>query len=143
MRPATSFKASCMPQHTCVACLLTFSLFCRRTAEGARQPCQFESVQCQLQSNWRRVVCSNIHMLIYFANILTCFAGELPKELGKLVNLKILMLQLNGFTGTIVCPVLHSRTLVKHITSCICYCTVTNEETTALEAKLPKCDISF
>ena len=43
--------------------------------------------------------------------LLTLFflcAGGLPKELGKLVNLKELVLHTNGFTGTIVCPIVHN-----------------------------------
>ena len=43
-------------------------------------------------------------MYCVFADIHLCVAEELPKELGNLVNLKVLGLQLNGFTGTIVCP---------------------------------------
>jgi len=50
-------------------------------------------------------------MYCVFADIHLCVAGELPKELGNLVNLKELMLQFNGFTGTIVCPVLHATYL--------------------------------
>ena len=49
-------------------------------------------------------------MIVRFADIPPLFfVGELPKELGKLVNLKVLDLRRNGFTGTIVCPVLHSH----------------------------------
>ena len=43
-----------------------------------------------------------------FADIHLCVAGEVPKELGNLVNLKLLRLDLNGFTGTIVCPIIHA-----------------------------------
>ena len=48
-------------------------------------------------------------MYCVFADIHVCVAGELPKELGHLVNLKLLVLQHNGSTGTIVCPVLYSQ----------------------------------
>ena len=47
-------------------------------------------------------------MYCVFADIHLYVAGELPKELGNLVNLKELMLQFNGFTGTIVCPRIHA-----------------------------------
>ena len=67
-----------------------------------------------------------------------CFAGELPKELGKLINLKELQLQRNGFTGTIVCPVLHMQFGHAHNNNVACVCTVTEEEKAALKAKLPK-----
>ena len=39
-----------------------------------------------------------------FADIFTCFAGELPKELGDLVNLTKLYLGGNEFEGEFVCP---------------------------------------
>ena len=38
-------------------------------------------------------------MYCVFADIHLCVAGELPKELGNLVNLEVLDLQWNGFTG--------------------------------------------
>ena len=58
MRATTSFKASRMPQHTCVVGLLTFSLF----------------------------------------------AGKLPKELGKLVNLEVFDVRDNEFEGELYVP---------------------------------------
>ena len=48
------------------------------------------------------------HTCVVFADIHLCVAGELPKELGDLVNLKVLELHLNGFTGTIVRPSIHA-----------------------------------
>ena len=43
-----------------------------------------------------------------FADIFTCFAGELPKELGDLVNLISLYLKDNEFQGEFVCSSIHA-----------------------------------
>ena len=84
-----------MSQHTCVMCLLTFSLF----------------------------------------------AGELPEELGKLVDLTYLDLSNNAFQGELYVP-FYTRNLVTHINGFWCvHCTVTKEEKAALKAKLPKIKI--
>ena len=48
------------------------------------------------------------YMCYTFADIFTYFAGELPEELGNLVNLKVIELQANRFTGTIVCSSIHA-----------------------------------
>ena len=53
------------------------------------------------------IVCPSTHAL-YVLLTLHFFAGELTKELGNLVNLKVLELHGNGFTGTIVCPIIHA-----------------------------------
>ena len=53
------------------------------------------------------IVCPNIHALYVYWH-LTCFAGELPKELGDLVNLTDLDLCNCSLTGTIVCPIIHN-----------------------------------
>ena len=45
-----------------------------------------------------------------FADMFTCFAGELPKELGNLVNLTDLYLHRNKFQGELhefVCSNIH------------------------------------
>ena len=73
-----------------------------------------------------------------FADIFTCFAGELPKELGDLVNLTDLYLDDNEFQGEFVCSVLHAQFGHAHNRVLRVYCTVTEEEKTALKAKLPK-----
>ena len=39
---------------------------------------------------------------------ISLFTGELPKELGNLVNLTKFIAWGNGFTGTIVCPSIHA-----------------------------------
>ena len=44
-----------------------------------------------------------------FADIFTCFAGELPKELGDLVNLIDLFLSDNEFEGEFVCSIIHEN----------------------------------
>ena len=49
------------------------------------------------------------YMCCVFADIHLCVAGELPKELGKLVNLKSIFLEGTGLTGTIVCPIIHTN----------------------------------
>ena len=41
------------------------------------------------------------YMRCMFADMFTCFAGELPKELGDLVNLTKLYLSSNKFEGGI------------------------------------------
>ena len=50
-----------MFQHTCVVCLLTFSLFGRRIAKGARQSRQLDRALPGRQQVPRRVVCSVLH----------------------------------------------------------------------------------
>ena len=64
------------------------------------------SLSGELRIRSPSVVCSNAHVLT-FADSFACFVGELPKELGNLVNVKCLELQRNGFAGTIVCPSVH------------------------------------
>ena len=67
---------------------LYLALFCRRIAQGAREVHQLASLQHIGQLNRRLVVCPSIHALCSMrADIFYCFAGELPKELGKLINL--------------------------------------------------------
>ena len=56
--------AICMSHHTCVVCLLTFSLFCRRVAQGARGPHQLDLARCLRQFVRRQVVCSIIHRYV-------------------------------------------------------------------------------
>ena len=43
-------------------------------------------------------------MFCVFADIHLCVAGELPKELGKLVNLTMLLLSSNQFEGELYVP---------------------------------------
>ena len=62
-------------------------------------------------------------------------AGEVPKELGYLVNLTKLYLDNNQFRGELHVPY-YIR--IKNITSSVCDCTVTEDEKSALKAKLPK-----
>ena len=45
--------------------------------------------------------------VVFFADYIF-LTGELPKEFGKLVNLKVLQLNNNGFTGTIICSIIHA-----------------------------------
>ena len=47
------------------------------------------------------------YMRCMFADMFTCFAGELPKELGDLVNLTQLYLNDNEFQGEFVCSSIH------------------------------------
>ena len=103
---SNGFKASCMFQHTCVVCLLTFHLFCRRIAQGARQPRQFD--QARAAAQWLQgELYVPAYMRCMFADIFTCFAGELPKELGKLVNLKELRRAAQSIGGRVVCSIIH------------------------------------
>ena len=46
-------------------------------------------------------------MCCVFADISTCFEGELPKELGNLVNLIYFYLNVNKFEGEFVCSNIH------------------------------------
>ena len=84
-------------------------------------------------------------MCCVFADIFTCFAGELPKELGNLVNLTKLYLFGNEFQGEFVCSVLHTQFghAYNRVSVSVLVCTVTKEEKTALKAKLPNCLIAF
>ena len=52
-------------------------------------------------------------MRCMFADIFTCFAGELPKELGKLASLTVLYLSNNKFQGEFVCSSIHVLCLVE------------------------------
>ena len=78
-----------------------------------------------------------------FADIFTCFAGELPKELGNLVNLTKLYLFGNEFQGEFVCSVLHTQFGHAYNRVSVRVCTVTEDEKTALKAQLPGCSIYF
>ena len=72
-----------------------------------------------------------------FAHIFT-FAGELPKELGKLANLEVFSVAGNSIGGGLYVPS-YTRNSATHITEFGCvHCTVTEEEKVALKAKLPK-----
>ena len=53
------------------------------------------------------IVCPNIHALYVYWHF-TCFAGELPKELGDLVNLTDLDLCNNEFQGEFVRSSIHA-----------------------------------
>jgi len=64
-------------------------------------------------------------------------AGELPKELGNLVKLTNLILDNNQFRGELYVPS-YIHTLGHTHIGVLCVCTVTEEEKTALKAKLPK-----
>ena len=67
-----------------------------------------------------------------------CYAGELPKELGRLVNLETFSVAGNSVGGGLYVPS-YMRNSVTHITEFLrVYCTVTEDEKTALKAKLPK-----
>ena len=95
----------CMPQHTCVVCFADIStIFCRQTAQGARQPRQFDRAPSEQQSVPRRVVRPSIHAFVRSADMFTFFAGELPKELGNLINLTVLYLSNNKFRGASYVP---------------------------------------
>ena len=48
-----------------------------------------------------------------FADIFTCFAGELPKELGDLVNLTQLWLPNNAFQGKLYVPSYMRRNIIE------------------------------
>ena len=91
-----------MPQHILYVYFADIFIFvCRRIAQGARQTDQFGVLRRGSQFDRRRVVWYVRHVIV-FADIHLCVAGELPKELGNLVNLKQLMLSFNDFTGKIV-----------------------------------------
>ena len=74
------------------------------------------------------VFCSQFHLL----------AGELPEELGNLVELNALWLNDNEFQGELYVSS-YTRNLVAHTTEFWCvHCTVTEEEKAAHKAKFPK-----
>ena len=77
------------------------------------------------------------------------FAGKLPKELGNLVNLNFFRLNDNAFTGTTVCPVLHSHTMDMHNRALCALCSDgrreggTQSEAPALQDLLLRCVSSY
>ena len=82
------------------------------------------------------------HMRYMFADAFT-FVGELPKELGKLVNLTDLDLSYNEkIHGELYIPS-YIHTLGHAHNGVVCVCTVPEEEKMALEAKLPGCWIIY
>ena len=80
-------------------------------------------------------------MRYIFADAFT-FAGEFPKELGKLVNLTDLDLSYNEFPCELYVPS-YIRTLGHAHNGVVCVCTVWEEEMMALEAKLSGCWIIY
>jgi hypothetical protein len=78
-----------------------------------------------------------------YTDIFTCFAGELPKELGDLINLTWLDVSRNSIEGKLYVPS-YTRNSATHITEFWCvHCTVPEEEKAALKAKLPEIQYFF
>ena len=68
----------------------------------------------------------------------------LPTNIGELGDgITTLDLCNCSLTGTIVCPVLHTQFGHGYNRVSVHVCTVTEEEKTALKAKLPKCNFGF
>ena len=99
---ALAVRVVCSSTHAMYV-LLTFLHVCRRIAQGARGPREFEGARVAAQ--WlHRYGCMSQHTcVVCFANIFT-FAGELPKELGKLVNLETFSVAGNSIGGGLYVP---------------------------------------
>ena len=111
-------------QHTSIVCLLTLPLFCRSIAQAARQPRQFEGAR--LGAQWlHRYDCmsqhgnSNTYMRCKFCWHFHFCAGELPKELGDLINLTWLDVSSNSIGGKLYVPC-YNRVLVHMTEFCAC-----------------------
>ena len=103
------------PAYMCCMFADIFTLVCRRTAQGAWRPCQFDVLRCEPQQVSRRVVCPSIHAL-YVLLTFSLLQESCPRSSANLSIWKLSAWL--AIRSEVVCMFQHTCTVIiaKHFT---------------------------